>query len=164
MIEVFHGSTVKVEQPLVAVGRDNLDFGKGFYVTTLKEQAERWAETIAKLRVTGAPCVNRYRLNYEGFMKNPQYRVRRFMEYDEEWLDFVIGCRQGETEWKRYDVIEGGIANDRVFDTIENYMAGQIDKQTALGRLRFQLPNNQICLLNQELVSLHLEFLDCETL
>ena len=162
-MKVYHGSTVKVEQPLVAFGRENLDFGKGFYVTTLKEQAERWARTIAKLRPQGKPCVNCYELDYDGILQNPQNRVLCFAEYDEEWLDFVVGCRNGLTLWKEYDVIEGGIANDRVFDTIENYMAGQIDKQTALGRLRYQRPNNQICLLNQCLVSRHLKFLECKT-
>ncbi len=43
---VFHGSNKEIATPLVHVGRNNLDFGKGFYVTTLQQQAKRWAETI----------------------------------------------------------------------------------------------------------------------
>jgi len=41
---VYHGSTVKIEKPDLTIGRYNLDFGKGFYTTTLKEQSEKWAK------------------------------------------------------------------------------------------------------------------------
>ena len=40
---VYHGSTLCVENPLVGVCRDNLDFGKGFYLTDICEQAISWA-------------------------------------------------------------------------------------------------------------------------
>ena len=39
MRKVYHGSTHIIERPLCHVGRDNLDFGKGFYVTNIKKQA-----------------------------------------------------------------------------------------------------------------------------
>ena len=42
-ITVYHGSTHRVEHPLVALGRKNLDFGQGFYVTTYRAQAIPWA-------------------------------------------------------------------------------------------------------------------------
>ena len=37
-IIVYHGATQKVEHPLCKVGRPNLDFGQGFYVTEIREQ------------------------------------------------------------------------------------------------------------------------------
>ena len=40
---VYHGSNVIVDSPDVEHSFRTLDFGKGFYVTTVKEQAERWA-------------------------------------------------------------------------------------------------------------------------
>ena len=43
MLTVYHGSTYRVEQPLAGVCRPNLDFGVGFYLTNLKDQAIRWA-------------------------------------------------------------------------------------------------------------------------
>ena len=55
-----------------------------------------------------------------------------------------------------YDYIEGGVANDRVIDTINLYMAGLMDSDTALRRLAIHRPNNQICLLNQELTDKYL--------
>ena len=48
-MKVYHGSTVVVESPLVSIGRENLDFGKGFYTTDLKEQAEAWIKRFLAL-------------------------------------------------------------------------------------------------------------------
>lgn len=38
---VYHGSVYSIERPLANIGRKNLDFGQGFYVTDMKLQAER---------------------------------------------------------------------------------------------------------------------------
>ena len=40
---LYHGATVRVEHPLCDFGRPDLDFGRGFYLTDLQEQAEEWA-------------------------------------------------------------------------------------------------------------------------
>ena len=48
IIEVFHGGTEAIKHPLVSAGRPGLDFGQGFYVTALREQAELWADRMAR--------------------------------------------------------------------------------------------------------------------
>jgi hypothetical protein len=40
-ITVYHGGTERVDVPICRLGRENLDFGRGFYVTDIKEQACR---------------------------------------------------------------------------------------------------------------------------
>ena len=40
MITVYHGSNVVVREPLVGIGREDLDFGLGFYVTLLSERLD----------------------------------------------------------------------------------------------------------------------------
>lgn len=92
------------------------------------------------------------------------YKWLRFDGYDNDWLDFIINSRLGKQPWLGCDIVEGGIANDRVFDTIENFMEGQITKEVALGRLRYEHPNNQLCLLNQRLIDECLSFKECITL
>ena len=57
MLTVYHGSTQTVDAPVCAFGRPRLDFGQGFYVTDIKEQAERWAKAIAGKRDT-EPVLN----------------------------------------------------------------------------------------------------------
>ena len=49
-ITVYHGSTEKVENPICRFGRKHLDFGQGFYVTNLREQAVAWANNTARNR------------------------------------------------------------------------------------------------------------------
>lgn len=61
MITLFHGSYVPVQTPLVKLGRKKVDFGQGFYLTRLRQQAESWAYTIAERKGRNAqPVFNFY--------------------------------------------------------------------------------------------------------
>ena len=72
--------------------------------------------------------------------------VLSFEAYTEAWLDFILNCRAGTlpSDYTRYDIIEGGIANDKVFNTVELSFDGLIDKAEALKRLQYEKPNWQI--------------------
>ena len=157
MITVFHGSIIEVSKPLVALGRPNLDFGHGFYVTDLREQAERWAMRIATRRM-GQPLLNVYEFEVDTAMRD--YRYVKFDAYDKAWLDFIVANRNGKMLWKDYDVVEGGVANDNVIDTVEDYMRGRMSAEAALVELSKHRPNNQFCILNQEIIDLHLRFVE----
>lgn len=155
MLTVYHGSTEKVETPVCGFGRKNLDFGQGFYVTDLREQAITWANNMARNRNKPA-LLNRYYLDRETILKHAKCKI--FKAYDEEWLTFIIGNRSGEDLAKEYDYVEGGVANDRVIDTVNLYMAGLIDATSALRELSKHRPNNQICILNQDIVNNYLTY------
>ncbi len=156
-MKVYHGSTIMVNSPLVGVGRRNLDFGKGFYLTDLQEQALSWANRPIN---AGKPKVlNVYELDIEGIIQ-AGYRYKHFMAYDAEWLEFVVASRRGESVWEEFDIIEGGIANDRVFNTIELYSQGLITQDIALQRLVYEKPNNQICILSQAIADRFLCFMN----
>ena len=159
-MKVFHGSTSEIQNPLANIGRDNLDFGKGFYVTDIYNQAERWASVMMLRRPGSVATINIYELNIEK-ISSSNYKSLHFKGYSTDWLDFIVACRRGEKPWLGYDLIEGRVTNDRVFDTIENYIEGQITKVTALGRLQYEQPNNQICLLSQQLIDECLSFQQC---
>lgn len=158
-MNVFHGSTQIIRQPLANAGRHNLDFGTGFYVTDLREQAIFWANR--PVNNNRPHWLNIYELDIDGII-NANYRYLRFKSYDFEWLEFVVANRRGEKLWKTYDLIEGGIANDRVFNTIELYAAGLTPREEALEKLRYEKPNNQLCLLRQELIDNYLHFIGAE--
>ncbi|MBR3497012.1 MAG: DUF3990 domain-containing protein [Prevotella sp.] len=152
---VYHGGTVIVEHPLCRFGRDNLDFGQGFYVTDIRQQAVDWAMNVANRRKE-KPLLNRYRLFRDSIIANARTLI--FDAYDINWLEFVVANRQGKNMSKDYDYIEGGVANDRVIDTVNLYLAGLMTQETALARLSEHKPNNQICLLNQSLTDKYLIF------
>lgn len=154
-MKLYHGSTIIVDKPLVSYGRNNLDFGKGFYTTNLQSQAEKWVQRFIALCKKG--IINIY--NYENSNILSKCRYKKFSEYNEEWLDFILACRSGSNDYLNYDIIEGGIANDKVFNTIELYFSNLIDKSTAIQRLKFEKQNNQICFVNQKIMDevLHYE-------
>lgn len=156
-MRVYHGSTVAISEPLVRIGRKNLDFGQGFYITDLKEQAVSWASR--PLNANKPKVLNVYELDLDAVIAH-QFRYLHFAAYDTEWLDFVVSNRKGGQQWADYDLIEGGIANDRVFNTIELYSTGLINMEMALQRLKYEQPNNQLCILNQEIVDHHLQFIE----
>lgn len=158
-ITVYHGSTHRVEHPLVALGRKNLDFGQGFYVTTYREQAIQWAMRQQILRRSQEAWLNVYVLDMEKVSAG-NYALKRLDGYNNEWLEFIAASRHGQTPWQGYDLIEGGVANDKVVDAVEAYLAGLADVEHTLNKLAYASPNNQICLLNQELIDTCLTFVD----
>ena len=227
MILLYHGGTDKVARPVCKFGRPYLDFGPGFYLTDIRQQAVDWAKRQAVdgrlnpmlnvysfnpnrslgfgqiARLCHAACfspsrrrsglrrgVARIRMRTEagkmpesltfpiknglgvsndrfGFKQEEaivRYRYLRFEAYDEAWLDFIVDCRQGRDVWLDYDIVEGGVANDRVIDTVELYTLGFLGKSEALGRLSEHQPNNRICILSQEVIEEYLEFLSAEEL
>lgn len=63
-----------------------------------------------------------------------------------------------------YDIVMGGVANDRVFDTIELFFDGLIDKVVALQRLQYHQPNYQICIRTQVIIDRYLHFMGSKTI
>lgn len=61
-------------------------------------------------------------------------------------------CRQGMIP-DLYDWVAGGIADDKVFNTIDLYFTNMISKEEALRRLIYEKPNYQICISNRKLLS-----------
>lgn len=159
-IIVYHGGTDRIERPLSDAGRANLDFGLGFYVTDMHSQAMEWAKKVADHRHL-FPIVNSYELNRDAILS--EYRCKVFTDYDGEWLDFIVASRQGQKPWAQYDYIEGGVADDRVIDTINLYMLGLMTRDVALARLSEHRPNNQMCLLSQQLIDKYLIFNETES-
>ena len=158
MISLFHGTTMEVRDPLIGIGRKKVDFGRGFYLTKMRRQASLWAETIAERRRTGTPVLNEYRFDIDLAKELAGSRYKVFTTYDLEWLNYVVDCRRGGKRQKQYDVVEGGVANDKVIDTVEDYEKGVITAEQALGQLAHREVNHQIAILSQAILDKCLKF------
>ena len=143
---VYHGSYLAISKPDLKHSRDNVDFGRGFYTTPFYEQAVKWCGKFKRRRKDGV--VSRYRFDEESVGK---WKVLEFTSYSEEWLDFILNCRRGK-DTTDYDIIIGGIANDTVFNTVELFFEGLINKNEAINRLRYEKPNLQICFRTQRMI------------
>lgn len=160
-ITVYHGGTECIVLPRFGVGRKRLDFGQGFYVTDIRQQAIQWATTTA-LRRNATPVLNVYQLEREAILSEARCKI--FRAYDKEWLDYIVANREGIVPNESFDYIEGGVADDRVIDTVNLYMSGLMSADIALQRLALHKPNNQICLLNQTIIDKYLRHERCECL
>ncbi|MDO5130249.1 MAG: DUF3990 domain-containing protein [Prevotellaceae bacterium] len=154
---IYHASDVIVDKPDTVHSRSNLDFGKGFYATVIKEQAERYAQRFILRNRKGI-------LNVYEYTPDENLNIKSFESYDSEWLDFVAACRMGKDVYKQFDVICGGIANDRVFNTLDLYFSNQMTKEEALKRLVFEKPNQQLCFTNQVTIDKCVTFINSKEL
>jgi len=84
-------------------------------------------------------------------------KVLQFDSFSEKWLDFVLTCRSGK-DTSDYDIVINGVANDRVFNTVELYLDGLIDRTEAIRRLRYEKPNLQVCLRSEHVLKNYLRF------
>ena len=123
-----------VRKPIVSRGRGKTDFGKGFYTTTSREQAEKWAQ-IKRDRMgdEAHAIVSVFELD-DAVLNNPAYHTRHFDGATAEWLDFVVGNRRGEVH-HNFDLIMGPVANDKLYATITLYENGILDANAAIEQL-----------------------------
>lgn len=154
---IYHASYTVVDKPDTVHSRQNLDFGRGFYATLLKEQAERYAQRFILRNRKGI-------LNVYEYTPSEDLKIKRFDAYDGDWLDFVAACRMGKDVYQQYDVISGGIADDRVFNTLDLYFSNQMSKEEALKRLIFIKPNHQLCFTNQAVIDKCIKFVEATEL
>ena len=138
---VYHGSVVPVETPKIVKSSRMLDFGVGFYTTTSKEQADRWAEIVAVKRQINISVITEYEFDLEA-AKN-ELSVISFGKPDNEWLDFVCMNRCGQIPAVPYDIAIGPVANDQVFTVVTLYEQGVLSKEAAIIELRVRELYNQ---------------------
>lgn len=129
---IYHGSNVKVEKPEILVRGFYKDFGYGFYCTNFEKQAKRWAQTRK-----GGHVVSAYQ-----YKPDDKLSVLSFPEMTDEWLDFVVECRRGIKH--QYDIVEGPMADDQVWDYVEDFMNGNITREAFWVLVKFKYPTHQI--------------------
>lgn len=134
---IYHGSDCKVEKPKIISGKYTKDFGKGFYCTILSEQAERWAKKYQ------TPVVNMYEYN-----ENSKLKIKEFVVMTEEWLDFIINCRNGIPH--EYDIVIGAMADDQVYNYITDVINGVITREAFWELAKFRHPTHQIAFCTEE--------------
>lgn len=145
---VYHGSNVMVNEPDIDHSFRSLDFGKGFYVTTVKAQAEKWAKRKADIYGADKGIVNVYQMKEDLAGLNCKY----FEEDLNEWIDFVCRCRDEENDYLQYDLIQGRVANDKVFRVVDMYHSGIWDKERALKEIKVYSGYDQIAFITQKAI------------
>ncbi len=148
---LYHGSDVEVKNPKIIKFEKGRDFGCAFYLTPIKEQAERMAKRKQRMNKSTSAIVSVFEFN-EKEVSNLKYKL--FKNPDLEWLDMIIECRTNPSFIHGYDIVEGKIADDSVGETILFVIDGIIKKEDALERLKFQKINSQVAFCSEDSLKL----------
>jgi len=144
-MKVYHGSYTAIDEIDLNRCEVGKDFGRGFYVTNLYEQAEFWAIRKGRTkRTTG--IVTEFDFN-ENIPEIMELKVLKFDGYNEKWLEFVVQNRLNIDKRQQihdYDIVEGPVADDKIIEQIKDYIAGFVSKENFLNDL-IHLPSHQIC-------------------
>ena len=139
---LFHGGFMPVKSPQIRTSGHYKDFGFGFYCTNLQRQAEKWAREKRRGHV-----VSVYEYNESAASLNRKV----FPEMTQEWLDFVVACRRGQPH--AYDIVEGPMADDTIWDYVEEYVDGNISKAAFWELVKFRYPTHQIVFCTDRSIS-----------
>ena len=134
---VYHGSQVAVQKPEIRKSVHNRDFGFGFYCTVMEAQAIRWA-----VRFTGEGKISEF-----DYVPDSSLAKLTFPKMTEEWLDFIADCRRGIPH--DYDIVEGPMANDTIFNYVQDFVDGKITRAAFWELAKFKHPTHQICFNTQ---------------
>ena len=134
---IYHGSFCKIENPQIKKGKYTKDFGEGFYCTILEEQAYKWAKKY------DTPVVNMYEYN-----QNNSLNIKEFSVMTEEWLDFIIDSRAGKNH--NYDIVIGAMADDQVYNYINDLIDGNITREAFWELAKFRHPTHQIAFCTEK--------------
>lgn len=138
-LTLYHGSNQKFDVVDLSKSRDKRDFGRGFYMTTLQEQAEHWAENMY-IRYGGEG-----QYIYEFTLEMPDdLKVKIYQGLCEEWLNMVKANRMEGNVQHEYDIVCGPVANDNTMRTIALFVEGIYTVDMALERLKFFKANDQV--------------------
>jgi len=143
---LYHGSTEKIERPVIRKSPSSRDFGNGFYCTDIKNQAEKWAMRQSRIRKKEA-VLNTYEFNADNLQL---LNCKIFNDYALEWLELVINCRKNPDYTHEYDIVYGKIANDDVGETVQAVVNGLMPLDFALQKLAFLPANNQYCFCTEK--------------
>lgn len=129
---VYHGSYMVIPEPEIIKGQFTKDFGEGFYCTELRKQAIKWAKRY------DTPVVNNY-----DYQPDRDLRILYFKEMTDEWLDFIVACRSGESH--EYDVVIGAMADDQIYNYVADYINSVLTREQFWALAKFKYPTHQIC-------------------
>lgn len=154
---LYHGSNTDIACIDLTKCRPFKDFGRGFYLTTVEQQASLMAKRTARI-AGGKPYVNVYEIA-DDFAQIPLLNVLNFgHEPSEQWAKFVIANRDPSNNMtgieREYDIVIGPVANDDIALLFAQYKNGFIDLDVLKKGLTYRQLTNQVAFLTNKALAL----------
>jgi len=145
---LYHASNEVTKYPEVRISEYTKDFSWGFYCTVIKEQAVKWAKR-RKGKI----------INFYEYKENSNLKIKKFESMNDEWLDFIVECRNGKTH--EYDIVEGPMADDTIWNFLSDFIDREIDREQFWSLAKFKYPTHQISFHTLRAIEC-LKFIDSE--
>jgi len=124
------------------------------------EQAEIFAKNVVNRNEGhGNPTVSYYEVDYDRMLD--RLDILKFDHPDDGWLDFVYANRKSKYNGKQYDVVMGPVANDTVYRVLRLFESGDIDRETAIKKLKVTKLFNQLTFCTERAIA-ELRFIKSE--
>lgn len=140
---LYHGSNVAIEDIDLAKCRPYKDFGKGFYLTDIRHQAERMAARTVKM-FRGEPTLTSFDFDLNLAVKQG-LKIKIFKSPDEEWARFVMANRDINVSQPchDYDIVIGPVADDTIARLLRMFMENFISEEQLVKELTFSQVTSQ---------------------
>lgn len=139
-MRLYHGSDVVIDRIEFEKSKPFKDFGKGFYLSDVYEQALAMAnQRVQQKSGIGTPDVTIFEFD-ESVMTGGHLNVKMWNDYCVEWAKFVLRNRNRDLEhpWHNYDIVYGPIADDSVTFQLRRYQAGYLTIEQLIEELKFK--------------------------
>jgi hypothetical protein len=145
MFEIYHGNSLEVKEPKIIEFGFNKDFGNGFYCSDEAIEAKKRAFRKGK----GAGVVSIYKYD---FLQIRKFNFVIFSEMTEEWLDFIVECRNGRKH--QFDIVEGPMVDDEIYSYVNQLINGEINRRAFWELVKFRQPIRHICFCSYRALAL----------
>lgn len=144
MVELFHGSDLEIVEVDLSKGQINKDFGRGFYLTDIRKQAENMAQRRVRITQRGTPTVTTFLFD-ESHLVDGMYNVKIFEKVSEEWAEFILKNRKASRTGfqHKYDIVVGPVADDGVVLQLDLYEQNYITLAELVKNLEYRELNRQ---------------------
>lgn len=135
-MRLYHGSNIIIEQIDLSKCRPYKDFGQGFYLTAIKEQAEQMARRTSAI-YGGEPIVTEFEFDESALSF---LSVKMFKDPSEEWALFVMAnrSRKNVQPTHDFDIVIGPVADDTIATLFRNFDDGIIDLPMLVQGLKYK--------------------------
>ena len=117
------------------------DFGQGFYLTEIKEQAEQMAKRTSAIH-GGGPIITEFDFDEAALQT---LSVKIFENPCEEWALFVMANRSRYSAQPThcFDIVIGPVADDTIATLFRNFDDGIIELQMLVNGLKYKKVSSQ---------------------
>ena len=152
-MRLYHGSNSKIKNIDLAKCKPYKDFGQGFYLTEIEEQASQMARRTASI-YGGSAVVTQFEFD-ETALSDSTLSIKRFEEPNEEWALFVMANRSRERQHPvhEYDIVIGPVADDTIATLFRNFDDGIIDLPMLVKGLKYKKISSQYLFLTPKSVA-----------